>query len=200
MRTLPAALAAAALLAGCGRPLLSAQLEVPEIRIVAPARAFPLASPGAENVCDLLPGAGTGCLKVDLSYDVGAEVPVFEEEGVSVDLRLTDVALRLTADPGGATVPVSDFRGVEEVVVLVQRPDGSWLAVASYVKPAGAAPASVTVSGRSNLDLSPFLSGGTLAFRVELTYDAADPPPSFFADVEAGFSLVATVDYRDAFL
>jgi hypothetical protein len=203
MRHLLPALSAAALLAGCGRPLLSAQIEVPEIRIVEPAQYFPMATAGGlQNLCDQLPPELQGnCLKVDVGYDLGAELPVFEEKGVTVDLRLTDVALRLTVDPQNPTsTGPADLSGVEAVRVLVQTAAGDWLSVASYTRPDDATAPSVTVSGRSNLDLSPFLSGGKLGFRVELTFDPSNAPPSFWADVEAGFSFVATVSYREAFL
>ncbi len=195
-----AALLAAALLAGCGRPLLSAQLEIPEVQLVLPAQSFPIANAGPENLCDLVPAA---CLKTDLSYDLGAEVPLFDEPGFTVDLRLTRIALTLTADPDPLSTisGPADLSGVESVRVLVQAPGTStWTTIASYAKPVGATPASVTVSENGNLDLAPFLSGGKLGFRVELRYDLATPPPSFFADVEAAFSIVATVSYREAFL
>lgn len=198
MRHLLPALAAAALLTGCGRPLLSAQIEVPDIRIVQPAQQFPMAAAGLENLCDEI-GAPPDCLQVDVGYDLGAELPVFDEEGVTVDLRLTDVSLRLTVDPQNPTTTgAADLSGIESVRIIIQVPGGAWVEVASYEKGVGAGQTSVEVSGKSNLDLSPFLAGGKLGFRVELRFNV--PPPTFWADVEAGFSFVATVDYRDAFL
>jgi hypothetical protein len=187
-------LLAAALLAGCGQPLLSAQLEIPEIRITSPAKSFPATNPTPVDLCALLPG----CIKADISYDLGAEVPVFEEKGIDFDLRLTDVALRLVTDPdplSTATGP-ADLSGVESVRVSLHDPSGAGtMLVASYTKPPGATPRAIAVSGNSNLDLAPFLSAGTISARIEIDYDTTNPPPDFFADIEAGFSLVATVRY-----
>jgi hypothetical protein len=200
MRPIPAVLAAAALLAGCGQPLLSAQLEVPEIRITQAAKRFPAAAPALSDLCD---GATFGCVKTDLAYDLGAEVPVFDEPGIDFDLRLTDVALHLVADPdplSTATTP-ADLSGVEAVRVMIRPPGstGAWTIVAAYARPPGATPTAIAVSGNSNIDLGPYVAAGKLDARVEVSYDLAVPPPDFFADVEAAFSLVVTLKY-DAYL
>jgi hypothetical protein len=188
---LAAALAAVALLAGCGQPLLSMQLEVPEIRMTSPGNEFPatgLALP--TDYCDL---ATPGCVFNDLQYDLGAEVPVLEEKGVSFDLRLTDVALHLVSG-------TSDLRGVLSARVKIQDPvTGDWIVVASYAKPPGATPTDISVSGNSNIELAPYLSSGNIDARIEVSYDASSPPGAFTADVEAGFSLVVTVSY-DAYI
>jgi len=195
-----AVLLAAAVLAGCGQPLLSAQLEIPEIRITQPAQRFPAAAPDPSYLCEIV---AANCVKTDVSYDLGAEVPVFGEEGITFDLRLTDVALHLVADPdplSTATTP-ANLAGVESVKVMT-RPPGStaaWTIVAAYSKTPGASPTAIAVSGESNIDLGPYLSGGKLDARVEVIYDLANPTPDFFADIEAGFSLVVTLDY-DAYL
>jgi hypothetical protein len=188
MRHARAAVLAAALLAGCGQPLLSARLEIPELRMTSPAQAFPDAALAAP--ADFCSGTA-GCLFTDAEYDLGAEVPVLGEDGVTVDLRLTDVALRLSA-------PSGSLDGIESVkVTLVDPGSGATTVVASYVKPPGATPADIRVSGNSNLELGPFLDDGRIDLRVEVTYDLGSPPGAFTADVEAGFSLVVTVRYGD---
>src|SRR6266511_2272826 len=185
MRTAHAALPlAAALLGACGQPFLSAQLEVPEIRITSPSRSFPATNPTPTDLC-----AGVaGCLKSDVSYDLGQEVPVLGEKGITFDLRLTDVALRL--DSGAA-----DLGGVNAARVILLDAGGGSTLVASYAKLPGATPSSIAVSGNSNIDLGPYLSDGKITARVEIDYDTTNPPPDFTADVEAGFSLVVTLEY-----
>jgi len=185
MRTAHAALPlVAALLGACGQPFLSAQLEVPEIRITSPSRSFPATNPTPTDLC-----AGVaGCLASDVSYDLGDAVPVLGEKGITFDLRLTDVALRL--DSGAA-----DLGGVNAARVILQDPGGGSTLVASYVKLTGATPSRIEVSANSNIDLGPYLSDGKIAARVEIDYDTTTPPPDFTADVEAGFSLVVTVEY-----
>lgn len=199
MRPVPAALAASAalalgLLSGCGQPLLSAQLEIPEIRITSEAKSFPATNPTPVDLC----AGEAGCLKSDVSYDLGDELPVFGEKGITFDLRLTDVALHLVADPDPLSTLAgpADLGGIESVRVYLHDPGGAGTTVvASYSKLPGATPRSIAVSGYSNVDLGPYLSGGVIAARVEIDYDTTNPPPDFFARIETGFSLVVTLDY-----
>jgi hypothetical protein len=186
------AAAALAALAGCDQPFLSARIEIPEVRIVEPAKTFPAVVVDPSFACSYLQAyTGRTCSAQDVSYDVGGEVPGMKEKGVTTDLRLTDVALHLTA--GG----VSDLAGVTRAEVDLRDPaTGAPVKVASYVKPSGAAPTSIAVSGASNLDLSPWLDAGKLAARVEVEMDPAMLPSGFTASIEAGFSVVITVDYQ----
>jgi hypothetical protein len=189
MRHSTAAALAAALLAGCGQPLLSAQIEVPEIRITTPGEEFP-ASAGAlpQDFCD---GVNPGCLFLETEYDLGEEVPGLDEEGVTVDLRLTDLALRLR------DIQAPGLEGLELVTVyLLDVAGGPPIELASYAKPPGVTPTEIVVSGRSNIDLGPYLRDGLIAVRIEMDYNTLYPMGAFTADVEAGFSLVVTVDYE----
>jgi hypothetical protein len=189
---LSAALAAAAL-AGCDQPFLSARVEIPEIRIVEPAQEFPAAaSVDPSHACSLLQATtGRSCAAVTVGYDIGGEVPGFEERGVTVDLRLTDLALHLTA--GG----VSDLRGVTRAEVDLRDPGtGAVTRIASYVRPPGSTPTSIAVGGASNVDLSPYLQSGKLDAHVEVEMDPVFLPSGFTAAIEAAFSAVVTVDYR----
>lgn len=190
MRHAPSTLLAAALLAGCGQPLLSAQVEIPELRIATPPQDFPAASADPAYACSILAALPVNaCAGVTSAYDLGAEVPVLEEKGVKAELRLTDVALRLAA--GG----ISDLRGIARAEVAVRSPSGSFTKVAGYVRPAGAAPTTLVVSGRSNLDLAAYLRSGSIDTRIEVEMEPAFLPTGFTASVEAGFSLVVTLDY-----
>lgn len=188
---LTAALAAATLV-GCDQPFLSARVEIPEIRILEPAKEFPATSFDPASACSILQAAtGRTCAAVTAGYDIGGEVPGFDEPGVTVDLRLTDVAIHLTA--GG----VSDLRGVTRAEVDLRNPaTGGVTKIASYVRPPGATPTSIAVSGVSNVDLSPYLHSGKLDARVEVEMDPVFLPSGFTAAIEAGFSAVITVDYR----
>lgn len=191
MRHAPALLLLAAALAGCDQPFLSARVEIPEIRIVEPDKVFPAAAIDPASACSALVAlTGTSCSAVTASYDIGAEVPGVNEKGVTVDLRLTDVALHLTA--GGA----SNLAGVTRAEVDLRDASGGVVKVASYVRPDGAAPTTIAVSGASNLDLSPYLQAGKLDARVEVEMDPSLLPSGFTASIEAGFSAVVTVDYR----
>lgn len=186
-----AALAAIALLAGCDQPLLTMQLEVPEIRITAPGQDFP--TTGSADPADYCAATTPDCVFDQIQYDIGAEVPVLTEKGVSFDLRLTDVGLHLVSG-------TSDLSGVLEVQVKIQDPvTGDWIVVASYAKPPGATPTEISVSGNSNIELAPYLTSGKIGARVDVSYDLSSPPGAFTADVQAGFSLVVTLNY-DAYM
>jgi hypothetical protein len=186
MRPALSVLLAAALLAGCGQPLLSAELEVPEIRITSEPKDFPattLALPA-----DFCAGVA-GCLFTDVEYDLGSEVPLLDEgDAVSVDLRLTDVAF----DIASTSVPGLD--GLRCVRVLLD-PGGAAIVAASWVRPAGPTPAEIRVAGNSNIDLGPYLADGKITARIEVDYDTTFPMGAFTANIVAGFSLVATVEY-----
>jgi hypothetical protein len=195
MRQTPAPLLAAALavaaLAGCDQPFLSARVEIPEVRIVEPAKEFPAFYADPTFACSALVAAtGRACTAQTASYDLGGEVPGLNEKGVKVDLRLTDVALHLAA--GGA----SNLGGVTRAEVNLRDASGGLTRVASYVRPPGASPTSIAVSGSSNLDLSPYLQGGKLDARVEVEMDPTMLPSGFTASIEAGFSVIVTADYR----
>jgi hypothetical protein len=182
---------ALALLGGCGQPVLSAQVEIPEIRIVQAPKDFPPASLDPATACSFLAPLPPSCVAAGTSYDLGAEVPVLKEKGVKVDLRLTDVALHL------ATGAASDLRGVTRVEVDLRDPaTGGFLKVASYVRPSPtAAPTTIDVTGQASLDLAPYLTDGTLDARIAVEVDPLYLPSGFSAAMETGFSLSVTVDY-----
>lgn len=195
MRRAPPALAlalAGAALAACDGPILFAELEVPELRVTLPSQQFPASDTTLpENWCSTVQ-TDPPCIQLTLDYDLGGQVPVLNEPNVSYDLRLTDVAISLSATEVGR-----DLSGVRLVTIRVL-PDpldpASAIVVASYVRPAGApAPTAVSVSGNANLDLGPYLDQGRLPVRAEVVLD--QPTPAFLADVAAGFSLEVKLDY-----
>jgi len=186
-RILPLAASAAlcAPLAGCDRPLLYAELVIPEIRISLPQQVFP-ASTGAPPETWCTPTDPT-CLVKEVEYDFADAIPLIGEKGVTVDLRMTEIAM--TLDAGTA-----DLGSVESVTIRIVSPDdpGDTVVVASYVR-TEPNPTTITVSGNANIDLGPYLSGSKFVARAEMVY--ASSTPAFTADVSARFSLVLTVDY-----
>jgi hypothetical protein len=192
----PALFAAAALLlAGCDQPLLSAQLEVPELRITTEPQAFDTTLPVDPTLaCSFLPAPESdNCVLKQLTYDVGAEVPVLSEKGVTFDLRMTDVAFHLAAGPA------SSLAGVRKAKVEVRDPvTGSYVPLASYdagTLSTTAAVKDVAIVGNSSQDMSPYLTAGKIDLRTDVFFDPSVLPTGFNARVEAGFSLVVTVDY-----
>jgi hypothetical protein len=187
MRRALAALApllAAALSSGCGS-LLSAQLEVPEVRIVQAGQTFDPLNPTSIDLCP--PTLSTGCVFRNMSYDIGAQVPAFNDRGVTADVRLLDVAMHLSG---------ADLSAIQGARVLLPDGKGGYTTIASYEKQTvGPPPQDVAVTGRSNLDLGPYISDGKLPVRLEMDYDASGTLSAFTADIEAGFSVIVTVDY-----
>jgi predicted small lipoprotein YifL len=195
MRRAPLALLAVLALAalqGCGGPLLFAELQVSALRVTLPEQAFPASDttvPG--NWCSAVQ-TDPPCIQVTLDYDLAAQVPILNEPNATYELRLTDVAIALSATEAG-----KDLSGVRQVSIRVLADPldpASGIVVASYVRPpGGGAPTGIGVTGNPNLDLGPYLEAGGLPVRIEVTID--QPTPAFLADVAAGFSLQVQLDY-----
>jgi hypothetical protein len=181
-------LAAALLLAACDGPLLFAELRVPEIRLTLPSQAFPATDAGPQYWCS--PEQTTaGCIATEFAYDLGAELPLDEEENVTYHLRLTSMSIALSADQAG-----TDLAGIDAVTIRVMDPagGGEGVVVASYTR-TEAHPTAISVAGNSSVDLGPYLAAGALAIRVELTYSQATP--AFTADVMTSYAFDVTLDY-----
>lgn len=190
------ALAASALLfAACGGPLLFAEVQVPDLQITLPSQSFPaVATSLPTDWCDPTVQGNPQCLGLTADYDVGAQVPALTEKAVSYDLRLTRVAITLSAvqQPGA---PV-DLSGVESATIRVLADPaipGSGAVVASYLKVPGSTPETIAVTGNANLDLGPYLDAGRLPVRVEVY--VSNGTAAFDADITVGFSLVVNVDW-----
>lgn len=187
--------AAACLLAGCQGGLTTAEIDVPHIGVLLPEQEFPATDPwDPTNFCDPslpVPQPFPLCVAKALDYDLGAEVPALMNESVEYDLRMTEVAITLSAVSAG-----EDLSGVESARVMVRNlATGADVVVASYARAPGATPpiSSIAVTGNAGVDIGPYLDAGLLPVHVELVMSGA--MPAFFADVYAGFSLVVRVDW-----
>jgi hypothetical protein len=179
--------AAALLLAGCGGPLLFAELEIPEVGLTLPAESFPAAPACVPTLPDCVSA------QVDFVYDLGSEVDVLTDENVEYELRLTELGLALTAD-SRRTGSVSDLGGVRSMTIEVIPPGGGeGVVVASYARAPGATPTEVRVTGNANVDLAPYVTAGQVQLRATLRTDSPTPP--FTADVSAVFYLRVKLDY-----
>ncbi len=168
------AVAACLLPSGCG---LDAQLEA---RTVCFTRAA------------LIPAAsGSGTVETDIGYDVGAQLHVLTQPGVSY--RLTLQELDLSVPPGS---PPVDLGGVDEVDVSVLAPAGTSLAdtpLIHYLKGADPHPARIAAAAERSVDLRPYLAGGWITFHT-LARGALSPQP-WTADARACFLLDVNVRY-----
>src|SRR5512133_1595079 len=93
MRT-PILAAAVLLLAGCGGPLLFAELVVPEFGITLPQQTFPAMAADPSYWCA---ADRPDCISTDLTYDVGQQIALLTEKDTEYELRLTDLAITLDA-------------------------------------------------------------------------------------------------------
>jgi hypothetical protein len=160
-RTLTASSALGALLAlaACDGPILFAELEMPSVVVTLPQYTFP--------------GDPSGLLSErDVSFDVGASVPVIEEPDVELEFRLTRMTLVL-----GTGGPISNFDGIQTVTLTALHPtDPSLdLVLLQYEKPAGATDVTrISAGSETDADLLPFLTGGVINIRA--AYEADDDP------------------------
>jgi hypothetical protein len=174
------------LAAGCGGPLLHADLEVPEARLTLAAQRFPASVAPPASWC----GPSTSsCVATDLSYDLGQQLDLLSRPATAYDVRLTSLDIALAATEGG------DLGGVAAATVLAYPPGGGTpVELARYRRStADPAPTSITLSGGSGVDLTPYLEAGSIRLRAELSYDRATP--AFQADVTAAFFLKVRLDY-----
>jgi hypothetical protein len=176
------------LAAGCGGPLLSAELEIPELGLKVPQQTFPASTADPSYWC--APDQAD-CIATDLEYDIGSEVDLLDQKGVTDEVRLTHLALVLTS------TTVQDLGGVRSVVVEVVPPDGgASIPVATYARSASdPLPTRLAVAGNSSVDLGPMIRSGIIHLRVKMSFDG--PTPEFTADVEAVFYLRITLDYLE---
>lgn len=189
MRTL--ALAALLLATACGRPLFYAEVEIPSAVVTVPQQAFP-----AIPVTDFCSGAGTDpsalCSQTLIEYDLGQDLRDLLGDATTVDLRLTQLGLALTA-----TDPMQDLSAVRRVRVFAEGRDASTPTVllASYLRD-DAAPAArdITVGTSASVNLGGYLQAGFIALRADLEVDPGGLP-AFTADVTGDFYLRVTLDW-----
>jgi hypothetical protein len=182
LRPAPILLATLAGLAGCGGPVLFAELELPSVQVTLPQQAFTGVTPPATQT-------------TPVSFDLGASVPVVNEPNVELDLQLKRMVLVLdTANP----LNPASFDDIDEVTIRALAPAGSGLAdvaLIHYVKPAGATGITrIEAASESSTDLTRYLSAGQLDF--EATYTGSGlPTADWTADVTADFSMKVKLDY-----
>ena len=181
-----ALVAALLLLAACGGPLLRADLDVPEARLVLPAQQFPASAAPPASWCD---PATPSCVATDVSYDLGRQLDLGSRPVTAYDVWLDALEIALAATQGG------DLGGVTAAAILAYPLDGGApVELARYQRSAAdPSPTAIAVSGGSGIDLAPYLEAGVIRLRVELSYDRATP--AFQADVTAGFRLRVRLDY-----
>ncbi len=176
------------LAAGCGGPLLHADLEVPEARLTLPAQQFPRFPPTAGTPSGCAAGAPS-CVATDLAYDLGQDLDLLSRPATSYEVRLDSLEIALTATQGG------DLGGVTSAAVLAYPPGGGAPAeLARYQRAAAEpSPTAISLAGSSGTDLTPYLEAGVIRLRVELSYDRGTP--AFQADATAAFRLKVRLDY-----
>jgi hypothetical protein len=195
-RQATAALALSLLLTSCGGPLLFAELEVPDLHVQLPRQTFPAFSTGNPQYwCDpSLPAPPPiPCVALSTAYDLSAQVPALTQDGVTFEIRITDVAFTLSTTQ---TTGVTNLGGIARATVRVgydPAVPGSGTVIATYVRPAAGTPTTLSVTGNANLDLAPYIATGKLPIRVEVVVDAGTP--AFNADITAGFYVRVTLDW-----
>jgi hypothetical protein len=178
-RTLSASLLLA--LAGCGGPVLFAELEMPSVEVTLPQQTFP--------------GTTLTTQTTNFSFDVGANVPVVNEPNVELDLQLTRMVLVLdTANP----LNPASFDNVDSVTIEALAPPASGLAdlvLVAYTKPAGASGITrIEASSATAADLTPYLQAGRIDVRASYTGSGL-PTADWTADVTADFHIKVKLDY-----
>jgi hypothetical protein len=192
MRTL--SLAALLLLAACGKPLLYAEVEIPSVVLQVPQQTFDVIT--STDFCTTPGTSPTNlCSQTVLKYDLGQDFRDLMKDATSLDLRLTELAIGLTAlDP--ISNPLANFDNVAQVrVVAVGTAPLVALELARYTRdPAAPAGRNITVSARSTVNLGPYVQAGLIEIRAELEVDPGGLP-AFTADVTGDFYLKVMVDW-----
>jgi hypothetical protein len=182
--------ATAALLAAttaCSGPVLFAELEMPSVQVTLPQYSFPGDPLGLTT-------------SANVSFDVGANVPLVNDPNVDFDIELRSMTLVLDT-----TGPLSNFDGFETVRIIALHPSGNAaldLTLLEYRKPAGASGITrISTSSSTDADLKPFLTAGVINVRAEYASDGVNPtlPTSnWTADLTADFWMKVRLDYGAA--
>jgi hypothetical protein len=173
---------AALLLAGCGGPVLFAELEMPAIGVTLPEGNFtPIYLPPADP-------------SFEFTVDLGGSVPTLADPNVDFQLKLTRMTMTLST--AGA---FSTFNGVDEITLSVTPPAGSPLAplqILHWLNPTPGAGdlSTITVTSDADQDLKPYLSAGALT--VKATYHGSVSPTDVWtATIAAEFWALVSIDY-----
>lgn len=166
----------AAALAGCGDPLLFAEIESRRVCVARLGEAIPGSPVGGGEV------TWTG--EVDLGDGV-AEL----RDAASGEVRLLGVEIRNAS---------ADLGGIAALGVEVAHGAGAFEPVLEYAVPPGA-PAPLTAlsaAGGGDLDVFSYLEGGVLRFSIR--FSGAPPAAQWTADVELCASAKVLVDAVEA--
>lgn len=169
-------------LAACGGPVLFADLELPSVEVTLPQYQFPGTPLGVP-------------LTKDVAFDLGANVPVVNQQNVMLDLKLNRMTLVL--DTSG---PLSSFDQVERVTITALHPATTTLpdlVLIDYANPHTATGVTtITATSQSGADLTPYLVAGAITLRA--VYSGSGLPTSAWtADVTADFWMKVRFDYAN---
>lgn len=151
----------------------------------------------AQTVCFTLPDypilgvPASGTLSTLVSYDLGSDLPILSEKGVSYTLVLKTMQLGV-----GEGSPAVDLGGIDDLTISPVAPAGTSLpepTLVRYVKGADLHPTLLEAASSSGDDLAPYVSGGQVEFLATAT--GTLPASSWAADVKACFQLTVDVDY-----
>lgn len=169
-------------LAACGGHIFFAEMEVPSLCVTLPRYAFP----------------GTNAdpsLSRQISYQLGAQLPVLNQPNVEYELRLSQLDTTLESS-NPATDPGYTFSSIQWVRIVAYDPTGVLpdVELAYYRQdPANPATTVMIAGGAMDVDLAPYLQAGQLNFRAD--YSGGLPLGDFTADVRGCFYLKVVLDY-----
>jgi hypothetical protein len=183
MRKLLIALPALALLSSCG--LFFAEVEIPHISMTLAGNAFPEIPVG-------------GSMTKVIDFDLGKDISLITEKGVTFELRLLAMTLKPTSG-------LADFGDIQTITVTVMpippQTMPEQVQLAAYVKPPPPAdqhPPDISVVASSNVDLSPYLLSGTIRLSFQATSSAVGIIPAWTGDVGSEFYLKLHAEYLKA--
>ena len=162
-------------LAGCGGPVLFAEVEMPSVEVTLPQYQFP---------------SVVGQASQDITFDVGATVSIINEPNVDYDLTLNEMTIVLGSGP---FTSFDSFDSVKITAIRAGLPD---LVLVEYVNPHTATNVqSVTARSSTSADLKPYLDAGKITVHAEFTTDLTTPAGLWTADVTADLRLRVRLDY-----
>jgi hypothetical protein len=178
--------ATAALLAAtaaCGGPVLFAELEMPSVEVTLPAFEFP--------------AFVAGTVSTEVTFDIGANVPLVNDPDVDFDIELRKLVLLLrTATPGN----FDGFQSVKLTAIHPSRDPARELVLLQWSSTGATGLTRVEATSQTDADLKPFLSAGNLTVRAEYAENGLFPVQltPWTADLTADFWMKVRLDYGAA--
>jgi hypothetical protein len=162
-------------LAGCGGPVLFAEVEMPSVEVTLPEYQFP---------------SVVGSASQDITFDVGANVPLVNEPNVDYDLTLNEMTITLRNGP------FTDFDSFDTVKITAIRAGLPDLVLVEYTNPhTTSGLKSVTATSSTSQDLKPYLDAGKITVRAQFTSSPTTLAGIWYADVSADLRLRVRLDY-----